>query len=71
MKFLNQQESFQIEEHQSYITGGHQRNYREIPLTLICSFVTSGTFGGSGIFTEKPNKGRYSRLFRIFYKRMS
>ena len=30
-------------------TGGHQQNYREIALTLICSFVTSGTFRGSGI----------------------
>ena len=44
-------------------TGGHQRNYREIALTLICSFATSGTFCGSGIVTEKPDKGSYSRLF--------
>ena len=44
-------------------TGGHQRNYREIASTQICSFVTSGTFRVSGIVTQKPNKGRYSRLF--------
>ena len=25
--------------------------------------VTSGTFHGSGNVTEKPKKGRYSRLF--------
>ena len=34
----------------------------------MCSFVTSGTFRGSGIVTEKPNKGRYYRLFWFFVK---
>ena len=34
-------------------------------LTLICSFVTSGTFRGSGIITQKPNKGMFSRFFEF------
>ena len=52
----------------SLTTGGHQRNYREIASTWICSFVTSWTFCVSGIVTQKPNKGRYSRLFWFLVK---
>ena len=52
--------------YQISFTGGHQRNYREIASTYVCSFVTSGTFRGSGNVTVKPNKGRYSRLFWSF-----